>query len=294
MAQKGVNDDRSDTVDIAYYIVAFIDILGQSKAMSEWKKLPKNEQERAEFLGVVKKSAGIYASVNTYVDIFLNTVMNQDNDSWKIIRAITGDIFENNIKRQRFSDGFILYSSLASPGGVQAVSNVRNIILACSAIMLTSLAAGTPIRAGVAIAPACELFKDELYGPAIATAYTLENSCAQYPRVVVDNSVCDYLKSYQNIQETSVVDRFVKKLALETLACISKDFDGYWIVDFLGDSVREIMYEANFDTKIFDKIINFTNQQLQQHRSNKDTKLTMRYFWLKEYINSRLSSREHG
>jgi hypothetical protein len=52
---------------------------------------------------------------------------------------------------------------------------------------------GWPIRGGIELGLAMDIDNDDIYGPALARAYTLESKVAQYPRIVIGEELILYL-----------------------------------------------------------------------------------------------------
>src|SRR5438045_4043107 len=83
-------------------------------------------------------------------------------------------------------------------GGVAAALAGRRRIPAhlCErSLMLTSLAWGHPIRVGLDVGTGVEVERGQLYGPAVVKAYELESRAAEYPRVIVGDTLADYLQA---------------------------------------------------------------------------------------------------
>lgn len=279
-----------DILNISYYVVAFVDLLGQKEALKGVDRLPKNEDEKAAFVAALKKSAGIVTDLNQSLKSFLEgasrTSMNQDVP--KPLRDMVEQMTKWKLKHQRFSDGLVLYASLNNEEHACPVVGVGTLLLLCSSLMLLSLAKGHPVRGGIDIGVGMELYADELYGPALAKAYELENRVAQYPRIVLGDTLIEYLVlGSKKSTSDPLVDSFWKQVSETCLTYVAEDTDGCWILDYLGPGVQESLRNGMTED-ILSKVCDFVGEQGTKHRAEKNSKLVMRYLMLSAYLESKI------
>ena len=64
----------------------------------------------------------------------------------------------------------------------------------CALAMLVHLGKGNPIRGAIEIGVAVDWKEFGIYGSALHSAYSLENSVAKYPRVIIGDELLKYLQ----------------------------------------------------------------------------------------------------
>ena len=130
-----------------------------------------------------------------------------------------------------------------------------------------------------------ELYPGEIYGAAVANAYELESEIAQYPRIVVGERVVEYLKTHSLNPESDIYSEFNRSLAEICLGMIAIDFDGNYILDYLGTGFKESITKTKHD-QLYKLALQFVNEQLEYWRKMNNTKLSMRYNHLSAYFQS--------
>lgn len=117
------------------------------------------------------------------------------------------------------------------------------------------------LRGGITIG---ELFIDNsvVWGLGLIEAYNIENSLANYPRVVLSDKLLLRYNEY-------------KKATLNLEALIKKDFDGLWFVDF-------IFIAPNL--KMIPRISEFLSDKITGH-SNDPDKIKQKMNWMITYFN---------
>lgn len=81
-----------------------------------------------------------------------------------------------------FSDTFVVSVSLQErgepEGAARAASAVFNVLVGVAGVSLWALGQGIPLRRGVQVGPAVEIFPQEVYGAPLLDAYRLESTVA--------------------------------------------------------------------------------------------------------------------
>ena len=104
--------------------------------------------------------------------------------------------------------------------------------------MITSLAAKIPIRGSIAIGPGLELEDNFIYGPPLAEAHYLENKIAEYPRIVISDSVLEFLSGNVTYSNDNMINRMMCSISKRCYSYLYKDTDGMYIIDFLGPQTK--------------------------------------------------------
>ena len=287
-------------VKFCYYVVAFIDILGQKERLQEMTELPKMGEDREQFLNGLKKTYGYVAMTRKDIMSFFESAATSiENDSiWENHSPVTKkSVVEWRTTRPRFahiSDTIIMYVPVVNENEVHNLCTIYNMIYSLSSIMLLSLAREIPLRGGIEIGLAGDFPDIGLYGPAIYEAHDLENRIAQYPRIVMGESLIDFLNKWERGDEelarnvgdilTALNIRFAK--ASKSFLC--EDIDGRPILDFMGNEMRTETAKSGNPMGIAHKDFNFVVKECERFKKEKNEKLAFRYTLLADYISSRL------
>ncbi len=154
--------------------------------------------------------------------------------------------------------------------------------------MVASLADKKPVRGAITVGAGGVLEDDSFYGPALAEAYQLENEVAQYPRVVVSNTVHQFVFDKRIYSDDPEVDKAMQSLADQCQSLICKDADGHWIVDFLGSGSAKLFRSIPQSVDTVKKAYGFVLEQIDQFTQSGDAKLAERYRMLKRYFEPQL------
>ena len=190
---------KSDTVTFGHYCVALIDILGQREELQKLKNLPSTEDERKEFIQLIKRTFGVIDGIRKLFESFYSGYSTP---------TPIDPMLKTNLKFQTFSDTIIIYLPLATIRDHIPLNSIYAAVLACGATFLDAMATGHPLRGGIEIGVGAEIYEGEIYGPALSDAYRLESRVAQYPRIVVGNELISYLWAHKESKETDLRAKF--------------------------------------------------------------------------------------
>jgi hypothetical protein len=279
--------DKKAVLEINYYLVAFIDILGQQEVMKEFKGLPdtNNKEQMAQFINIAKNTFGLidsfHQSFNTYFDAFTN--MQKVSPLSKIIKS-------NDIKFQRFSDGLVIFLSLRTDKNTLPLEGIFGVLAACAGIFLLWLSQGRPLRGGIEIGLGVEMNENEIYGPVVAEAYNIESKIAQYPRLVVGEELKRYL--FVHAKDDPNGSDIHSKLRIEfakiCLDLLAQDDDGFAIIDYLGEGFKKNVAKETGVEQFVLSAHEFVVKQSHIWQQQKDSKHAFRYSLLRNYIEARL------
>lgn len=280
---------ENDDIKVYNYAAAFIDLLGQKKAMEGCSLVPviKTDEDRDAFINVVKESIGAVNTLHKMFQDYYDSYTNYESGRKQLLPADKQPIFEDmkrtNIKFQRFSDGLVVYLSLGDSSIKVPMNGLFGLLATCGSLCLLSLASGKPVRIGLDVAWGTELNENELYGCVIAKSHKLENEIAQYPRAVIGEQLVHYLIVSSKAETTDVFSIVNKSAADYCLEMIAIDEDGYHIIDYLGSGFKKYV-AAPLDDKLYSMAYNFVLRQLEKTREKKDSKLGFRYSHLRGYF----------
>lgn len=180
-----INSKESETFD--KYLIAYIDFLGMKKMMQNGNGM-RSLLVIKKLLSNAKKRAELISDIN-------------------LLNSFDIRVFSDNLIIAIKTDYSILREQIIS---------LVNLI---SLIQFEALFQFEyTLRGGITIG---ELYIDDsiVWGTGLIDAYNIENTIANYPRVIIDSEV---IKAYDNADETRI----------NLYAIIKKDFDGFWYVNF--------------------------------------------------------------
>lgn len=287
-----------------YYLVAFIDILGQKEAFKGINSVPaEGEEDLKEKLDEAHEQTVLFLEVfqEAFNDLF-NKISKGTESKMKVPNTFKKQFYEMRkvtLKHKRFSDCTLAFVPLQTDKyHSNVVNGVHAVITSCGAMSLLSLSHEKAIRAGIEVGLGTELENGEVYGPALFKAYNLESKIAQYPRIVIGPELMNYLinlskKNPQMPNQAPPKDiEFCKITADKCLKMIMEDFDGHNIVDYLGDELKKtftnpsVSYKITYE-EIFERASKFVEEEYQKRKKMEDSKLALRYYLLFNYFKNK-------
>lgn len=285
------NSNKPD-LQVGNYIVAFVDLLGQRVALHNQGLMPRveTEEDKQRLVAQLKASIGSIAALQDNAAKLMNAMHAREDkqlrDSLPLDkRAHWDELLRPTVKSQYWSDGLVLFSPAADELARCPTMGVYEILTLCGALCFLGLASKRPLRGGVEIAWAVEMRPNELYGAAIARAYELESQVADYPRIVVGPLLVEYLQCQAQNPALDLDAQINRSMAAICMSLLAKDVDGSWLVDYLGAEFREAVTNA-FHDDLFSRASAYIQEQLTQHRKERNSKLAFRYTSLERYFQS--------
>lgn len=131
-------------------------------------------------------------------------------------------------KVSQFSDSIVISYSIEEP------YHIRSLIMDLFDTICVLCLKGVLIRGGISKGKLVHSDK-YLYGPALVTAYELEDQAANYPRIILDSELVKMLDegagSFDS-KKTDLIDEHWKELYLE------KDSDDMFYIDYISSEVE--------------------------------------------------------
>jgi hypothetical protein len=148
------------------------------------------------------------------------------------------------------------------------------------------LAQGIPWRGGIDVGIGMEIFANEVYGPVLLSAYSLESTAAEYPRVVIGRGLINYLEFVHRLPPAEPLDAFAASMAGGAKEFICTSDDGWPMLHFLSPAVMKAPgnHLQNKQTAH-----NWIREQVKRHWSATDDKLFRRYSRLLHYFDACVS-----
>ena len=278
-----------DEKDVFNYCVSFVDILGQRDALKGQNILPdvRNEDTKKEFRAVVRNSVGAIIKLQELADTFrqgyskpfpTRDLLNKEE------KSLYDKMKAQKPKQQRWSDGLVYFSPLGGENNHCPMNAIFEIFGLSGILCFIGLANSMPVRGAIEISWGVELHHSELYGAVVKNSYELESSVAQSPRIVVGQYAIDYLRSHfvEPIDEGDKLAAYNRDLAEICLNMVVVDQDGYHILDYLGRTFTHTVTREKRPS-LYKLAYSFICKEYEEHFKNRNTKLSIRYAWLKGY-----------
>jgi len=286
-------------INYYFYLLAFIDVLGQKEAFQGLENQPLADNH-PKLIEAHKQTAFFVETLrNGFKDFFdaytvdkepLIKVPTEKMDQFKAM-------LKSNLKHQRFSDSIQAYVCLhTNQYHSNAINGVFGTLLACGGMLLLALASKKAFRAGIEVGLGTELENGEIYGPVLYKAYELEHKVAEYPRIVIGQELINYLgqlaNGHKQMEEQVKEDvELCKLMATNCLKMIVRDLDGVPILDYLGNefmrSINENPERAKEYRNVFDLALQFVEAEYAKRKQAGDKKLTLRYYLLLNYFKTK-------
>jgi hypothetical protein len=302
-------------VKVGLYAVAFLDLLGQRKAMKKisatfeeaFRKSPglidmndggTFEPAVIELRERVSKTAlaierffasyeHLRACSKSEYEKFLATIKPE-------MRASIDAATRPTIHFSRLSDGLVLFMRIRSDAGRPAMGALLSLVNECASLFLDQIAEGNPVRGGIDVGVGADVTRltgdIEIYGPAFLSAYELESETAKYPRIAVGQGLLDLLKEVTEDQTSGLVGQIEKKagrLIAERL--YRSPDDSVMMIDVLGKSFTK--NPLGMDRETVAQARSFVAGQVKQWAadpSEEGRELHGRYLKLTDYFDRRM------
>jgi len=188
-------------------------------------------------------------------------------------------------KQQRWSDGLVFYSSLETKNNKCPMNAIFELFILSGILCFLGLAGKQPIRGAIETSWGVELHENELYGPVVANSYELESNIAQYPRIVVGQRTIDYLNAHiaETIELDDKLNLYNQNLAKHCINIVAIDTDGHYIINYLGKLFTDSVTHSS-SKELYKLADSYICEQIELHRNSKNSKLAIRYAWLKGYF----------
>lgn len=279
---------------IGWHVVAIFDLLGQQDALRSLTGLPNvdNQKEFEEFKRKVEYFyAPFYAirslftsSIKTFQEggLDLSLVPKEQQELIKRFRATP-------IHVRHFSDSVIVNIPLKREISEFPSRAIYGVLAAAAQTMIVCLAKKIVLRGGIDLGLAMTLDNNEIYGPALARAHTLESKVAQYPRIVIGEQLLQYLHALSQQPQTTHEASVNSGLASKALELLALDDDGQAFLDYLGVHFRDRLQQLETTKEAITLAYNFIIEQSIKYKETRNSKLGFRYTLIRNYFESRLN-----
>lgn len=286
--------NSNNKIDVGYYVVGFIDLLGQQDRLRSLRSLPEksDKDQMNKFIDDLKGTYGVVSGMRKMFEQFFKSYSKKKYDLSMLTpeqRKTYRQLTNNPIQISSFSDSIIVFVALKTDKAKLPTGGVWGIFTAAASTALLTLAAGYPIRGGIDVGLGMEIKRGEIYGPCLSRAYSLESKIAEYPRIVVGKECLKYLQVTANQKQKDIISKIGAASAKECMNLLTIDDDGCAIIDYLGDY---FLNSVNIELKknVIDKAFNNVVQFSDKFRKEGNTKIAFKYTLLRSYMKHRLNA----
>lgn len=284
--------DNNNDMNVSWHVVAFLDLLGQQDKLRQITTLP--DQANAAEVEAFKQSVlQMYGPVKSLRTFFLNSIKSfsapsDDKDIPEQFKEVMQQFRSCPIDSQTFSDSVIASVPLRTDISLFPCRAIFGVLSAAALAFLSCLAKGSPIRGGIDLGLAFNIDENEIYGPALARAYTLESKVAHYPRIVIGEELVRYLNAVATAPAATTEQQMNAVTAQSCIRLMTTDDDGHSILDYLGEEFRDSLEMVHSTADIVQMAYNFVLTESQKYQAEKNSKLGFRYTLLRNYFEDRL------
>jgi len=278
------------------YIVVLIDILGQKNKLLTLDRFPETEEDikiisqtlhdTAGYIDFIRHTFEDYFSVKKQDTGLLNHLKPKDRQTAEIIRGTQDDIpiryFSDSIIWEILVDG--------SDEHCKTMREVFETIYALCGTFLIALIKEQPFRGAIDFGYGVRIGdQNEMYGSALVKAHLLENEIANYPRVVIGNSLWQYLTVIESGTSDTVFAKAARNFASNAKSLIALDNDNIKIIDIIGEGAKSVTggITKELVNMAYDSLLKLQSRYAGQETST-NIKLMTRYSLLKTYFESKL------
>jgi hypothetical protein len=292
-----MNTGNND-ITVCYYIVGFFDLLGQQDLLRAIQSFPNEEnlEEVETFKETILKTYRSVKSLrqslsNAFGSFSTSGVDEKDLNTEQ--KTFIEQFRKHDLKFQHFSDTVIMYCPMRADINRVPHRTIFGVLSAAALTFISCLAEGHPIRGGIDIGMGLEIDDNEIYGPVLSRAYTLESKCAHYPRIVVGSELTNFLRQSTTVAGVDLESVATRSVAQRCLDLLAADDDGFLFIDYLGEHLQTIL-NGPLNDEIIKNGYSFIIKESSKHQADNNSKLAFRYTLLRNYFENRIPSLMNG
>jgi len=276
-------------INVGYYFVAFIDIVGQRDRLKQWTKLPSNEDEKENVKRILRDTSEYVRELRVKFDEYFGAVakstglldhLTPEQRTWAEQRKKT------ILWRRGFSDSYFMTvpCGYESSWGAHSLAIYYCLFGICG-LFIWALAKKRPFRGALEMGLGTEISKEEVYGPVNVRVYELEKD-AGYPRIIVGNGLLNHLDDLEERCLDNLEGWHTKHSIQDCRSLITTDHTDTPILDPMGEGVKSI--SGAVDPRMVKLAYEFVVRQ-EELFSHSAKKLHKYYSHLRKYCESRLA-----
>ncbi len=277
------------TVNIGYYFVAFIDIVGQRDKLNQLVSLPSTDAEKQNMARILLETSEYVKDLRGQFDALFNAAakptglldhLKPEQRAWVEKRKQT------ILWRRGFSDSYFMIVPCwyESSWGAHSLGIYGALFSICG-LFIWALARKRPFRGAVEVGLGTEIGKEEVYGPVNVRVVELEKD-AGYPRVIVGDGLLNHLDDLERRCSDNLEGKHTRHSIQDCRTLITTDHTGRLILDPMGEGVKSV--PGAVAPEMIEYAYKFVVSQ-EEYFSESDKKLQGYYSHLRKYCESRLA-----
>jgi hypothetical protein len=274
------------------YLMVCFDVLGQRESLRSIKQILVSGEEKGASLQPLRENSGKALMLRDAFSRFFNEAESYTLKTAEVPRNSRAEFLESQKASYRLcglSDAFVVSVPLLEENeNCTAMIGLHSAFAATCGISLLALFLGVPARGGLDIGVGTELQDGEIYGPALERALMLESRFAEYPRFLAGNESLSYLGRVFSQKQSTYLGQVAQNIAELCKTIIIRDTDGCYMLDFLGQGVKEVLVNS-IDKDVVDGARKFVESQYRKYAAEDKERLASRYYRLLRYFESRKS-----
>ena len=281
---------------LQYYLTIYFDVLGQREGLRNIKRTPASDEKEEKSLALVRDSA---TKVSMLREAFSKVFREAESHVQKMaqipptFRVEFIESTKSSYCLHGLSDAFVISVPLIPVNeNCIAIKGAYSALAATCGIGLLALYIGVPTRAGLVVGAAVQLEEREIYGPAVERAMELANQSAD-SRLLVGDELLSYLDWVGSRQYSTLFGETAEKISKLCREMVTRDIDGRFMLDFLGQSAKEVLEISIIDKDVVDGARKFVESQdriesqYRKYTDKGEERLISGYSRLLRYFESR-------
>jgi hypothetical protein len=248
--------EGEEDLAVGHWVVAFLDLAGARTALMQTDFIPDpSDREGADRLvTALRESVGkillFHGAAREMAsrgdEIAAGSPIHQlPADKRELARHFRS----HSMRILTWSDSVVLYIPLAPDKNDFPAEGALYMLQVAAFLQLVMLSDAMPVRGGIDLGTGIEV-DGQLFGPALVKPYELESKTAEYPRVVIGDSLVEYLHSLGTHCGSDDARQMELSIKSQLQQWVIEDFDRRPVVHFLGQGLREHL-EAGDDGRGF-------------------------------------------
>jgi len=282
-------------LEIRYYVVCLLDVLGQAQSLQGWARLPTDGQPTEEFIESLKKTVGTILGLRDLFNDFFAAFEQSPLPTEKLSQLSTEQRkkFERITKctplhTQQFADTFVFYAPIVNEHGDISGPTVFQILTAAAMAILVGLAAKAPVRGAITVGPGTEIAPGNFFGPALVEVHQLESEVAEYPRIVLSQAAARFVGFTNGFSKDADLERVSALYHPKLRELLCPDSDDRLIIDFMGEAIQSVASEIRQYANAALDAYRVVSAEAARFEAAGDEKLASRYRRLLAYMEPRL------
>jgi hypothetical protein len=200
--------EQQGDLTLSYYLVAFLDVLGQRESLRQITRLPRTPSEYIETTRLLRNTVGVVLGLRRafqqYFESFANLKV-PDSAGDAVLRVKIEEAIHSGTDFREFSDSFVISVPLKSEEEPLAPAiRIYSALISACFLMIVSFKGAHPIRGGIDVGLGMNIAPGEMYGRALERSHFLESCVAKHPRVLIGEELWQYLSLGENVQATAL------------------------------------------------------------------------------------------